>query len=193
MKKTIVLDFDNNLICKNCGVKTAVSFINLRPAIDLFMSNHKDCQHGDDLITLNEIANKIGISEKNFRNYTTKINMPASLPYQKSYGRKQVFNRVEINQWLEKNDILKTIREIRAHTKKRNKPYVPRAIKKQVQQQKIEKPLSLMSRFIRGDFDPKEKRLKRQAWIEQARANRPERLVLACIETSDGDLVRRFE
>ena len=191
-RKTIVLDFENNLICKNCGVTTAVLFINLRPAIDLFMRQHKDCKHGDDVITLNQIANIIGISEKNFRNYTTKINMPASLPYQKSYGRKLLFNRVEINQWLENNDVLKTIRAIRADAKDRKKPYVPRGVKKQVQQQKVEKSLSLMSRFIRGEFDTSRRQIERRAKIEAAKANRPARLVLACIETDDGDLVRQF-
>lgn len=193
MKKTIVLDFNNNLICKNCGVTAAVSLINLKSAIDLFMSQHNECKHGDDVITLNQIAKKIGISEKNFRNYTTKINMPEPLPFSKEFGQKKIFNRVEINQWLEKNDVWKTIREIRAHAKKRNKPYVPRAIKKQVQQQKIEKPLSLMSRFIRGDFDPKEKRLKRQAWIEQARASKPKTLILKCEIDHEWRLTRRFE
>lgn len=197
MKKTIVLDFNNNLICKNCGVTAAVSFINLRTAIDLFMSQHNECKHGDDVITLNEIADIIGISKFNFRNFTNKLNMPEPLPYSKEFGQKKLFNRSVINQWLIDSDVRNLIYKIAAEERRKKnpntKPYVPRHNKPKKEVVIEEKPLSFLHLFLRGNFDPECRKAERRARVEAARANRPARLVLACIETNDGDLVRRFE
>lgn len=196
MKKTIVVDSDN-LICKNCGVKTAVNWQHFYQQTNQFMKNHQDCQHGDDVLTLSKIAVILGLSEKNFKNFSNKINMPAPLPFQRGYGRKQIYKREEIEKWLKENDIRKLISSIRANEyrakKPDAKPYVPkpqvsRAIKKAPEP----KPLSLMQRFIRGEFATSHQQIERRAKIEAAKTNRPARVVLACFEDKDGDFFREF-
>ena len=195
-KSAIVIDSDNHLICKNCGVKTAVNWQNFNQQTGQFMASHENCQHGDDVISLNQIANIIGISDKNFRNYTQKINMPAQLPNQKSFGRKKMFNRAEIMHWLKVNDIKKLIFSIRANeyraAKPDAKPYVPKQIRLNTENDKKQKQLSLMSQFIRGDFATSHQQIERRAKIEAAKANRPERVILACFEDKDGDFFREF-
>ena len=195
MKKTIVVDSDN-LICKNCGVSAAVVWQNFNQQTGSFMASHENCQHGDDVISLNQIAMIIGISEKNFRNYSQKINMPAQLPNQKSFGRKKMFNRAEILHWLEVNDIKKLICSIRANeyraAKPEAKPYVPKQIRLNAENDKKPKQLSLMSRFIRGEFATSHQQIERRAKIEVARVNKPKTMVLKCEIDSEWRLTRRF-
>ena len=196
MKKSIVIDSDNHLICKNCGVKTAVNWQNFNQQTESFMAEHENCQHGDDVISLNQIALIIGISEKSFKNYTQKISMPAQLPNQKSFGRKKMFNRAEIMHWLENNDIRKLISYLRSEQYRAEnpnaKPYVPKQIRLNVENDKKQKQLSLMSQFIRGDFATSHQQIERRAKIEAAKANRPERVILACFEDENGDFVREL-
>jgi hypothetical protein len=194
VKKSIVIDFNNNLICKNCGFYTAVNWQNFNQQTGNFMATHENCQHGDDLLTLDTIADRLGISRLDFRNYTTKINLPEPLPFIKGKGTRKFYSAESIDKWSTENDIRKLIGELRGETYRKNntdaKPYVAKEIKEKPKVEVVEKPLPLINRFIRSGFILND--TERQAKIQQARANKPKRVVLACFEDKDGDFVREF-
>lgn len=158
------------------------------------MRAHENCQHNDDLLTLDTIADRLGISRLDFRNYTTKINLPEPLPFIKGKGTRKFYSAESIDKWSTENDIRKLIGKLRGETYRKSnayaKPYIAKPIKEKPKIEVVEKPLPLINRFIRNGFILND--TERQAKIQQAKENRPKRVVLACFEDKNGNFVRKF-
>ena len=189
MSKFIVINDENNLFCKNCNTQQLINYTNLNQftaTMTQFMSDHKDCAQADELITLQQIAKLAGVPYSSLRSYGKKLKLPQPI----LKGCRKYYNKKQVTNYLKNNDIKNNLAKIR------NEYYLTNIKVNIIPNNKSridKKPLPLINRFIRGEWDTDHRQAETRAKIETARINRPTRLVLTCIQTNDGDLVRRFE
>lgn len=186
MSKHVSINFDGNLICKHCGISTAVAWENFREQTDKFMSEHKDCRYGDDFITMEQIAKMAGVSKKSIQPFSKKLGLPE--PVKKGKAGIKLFSKVDVVRYLETNNLAAVLAKVRNERYLASKPNAPVTKGLAIGQN----GLPMMNLFIRGAFDTKEKKDERlRKFSASAKANR-KRKVLKCFEDEEGNLIRKF-
>jgi hypothetical protein len=187
MHRFIVINHDNYLFCKNCNSEQPINYTNLNQFTDTmiqFKSQHKDCAQANELITLQEVADLSGIAYNSLRSYGQKLNLPQPV----LIGCRKYYNKKLVIDYLKNNDIKNNLSKVR------NEYYLTK-IKVNIEiikNNNIEKQLPLINRFLRGEFETKERQLQKQSKIEASKNNQTKTIVLKCFEDSNGNVSRRF-
>lgn len=124
------------------------------------------------MIDSEEVARRIGIPYCVFRG--NRANIPGFPPYKGRRGRAFLFNEKSIDKWLEANYPARELfLKAQQDTMKARRAQV-RA------ENKVNKPeLSMIQRFIRGEFDHPQKRHNDERKLDRARVRMPKTTIVS--------------
>ena len=183
----IVIDYQNNLYCKNCAAKQAITYKNLthfKNTMAKFNADHQHCHQLNDLITLEQIAELSATPYTSLRSYANKLDLPEPI----KIGTKKYYTKKQILDYLKTNNLKLKL------AKARNEYYLSkeRPPRDDILKPSEKKELPMINKFLRGGFDAKQKQQQNQLKLEASRNNQAKTIVLRCFEDVHGNVTRQF-